>query len=110
MSDDLSSQLLALYRQGAQGEPDTRLDEAILRAARRHDGRARTMRAAALVVACAALALAVNIGRKPQHPVTHVAASPRPGLEEGRARLFLLTLRSDTELPDMARRPAMQND
>jgi hypothetical protein len=110
MSDEFSARLLALYRESATDEPGARLDEAVLRAARRHEGRARALRAGMLIAACAALALAVNIGHAPQHPVAPVAASLRPGLEDGRALLFLLTLRSDTQRPGMARRPAMLND
>lgn len=110
MSEELSAQLLALYRNGARDEPDARLDETILRAARRHDGRAHATRVVMLVAACAALAMALNVLSAPQRLTTHSATAPRPGLEDGRARLFLLTLKSDTQRPGMMQRAAMLDD
>ena len=108
--EERSEDLLAIYRAGAADEPDARLDAAILRAARRRDGRAHATRVAMLVAACATLAVALNTLSPPQRLATHSATAPRPGLEDGRARLFLLTLKSDTQRPGMAQRPAMLAD
>jgi hypothetical protein len=110
MSDEFSAQLLALYRQGASDEPDARLDETILRTARRHDGRGHVLRAGALIAACIALAATFAVENTPRHPMAQMTSAPRPGLEDGRARLFLLTLKADMRQPGMAQRPAMSND
>ncbi|MGA7712118.1 MAG: hypothetical protein WCA81_09465 [Rhizomicrobium sp.] len=112
MSDELSTQLLALYRAGAQDEPHPDLDMAILGAARRHDRLVQATRVFVLVASCVLLAAWFQIESRPQHEALpmHIATASRPGLEDGRARLFLLTLKSDTQRPGMAQHPAMLND
>lgn len=106
MSDE--TDLVALYRAGAREEPGVMLDEAVLQAARR-----RTFphpAACAAIAAVAVLALVSHNHRPPADEIDRIAvaaAEPAPpGLEEGRARLVMLTLSPATERPGMALQPA----
>ena len=60
MSDEISAQLLALYRDGAREVPDEKLDDAVLGKARAVAWRRRN-RVFLLAASCASLALTIGI-------------------------------------------------
>ncbi|MEJ0043943.1 MAG: hypothetical protein WDM81_17780 [Rhizomicrobium sp.] len=90
MSDEEDAELIARYRASAREAPGGALDRTILRAARAAAWRRRYAGlAAGLAAACIALAiLAVPMRHAPPPARNDTAANI--GLDEGRARAFLL--------------------
>lgn len=89
MSDDISPDIVALYRASATEEASPHLDAAILRAAR-----PRRLSPGAIAALAVVLLAATVIAVQPVKPVQHtlVAARPetlvRPGMTDGRDRLL----------------------
>ena len=91
MTDDLTDQLVALYRAGAVDEPDARLDGPILKAARRRKSWERLQIALASAV-FAAVIVTVGVASLTQPdpvPAFHAIDVP-PGWTDGQERIFLL--------------------
>lgn len=90
MSDELSTQLLALYRAGAVEEPNERMDAAILAAAQRR----RLPHLMFAIPTFLLLAMAM-IALRPEKPAlpspAPMSAGLRPGMADGRGRLLAIS-------------------
>lgn len=89
MSDDLSPDIVALYRADATEEPDDRLDRAILKAARRRGNRLlMPVMLAVLLLAATIIALRPEKPVSPSPALPGAEASLPPGMADGRGRLL----------------------
>jgi hypothetical protein len=106
MSDEIPTDIVALYRAGATEEPGTMLDEAILEAAHRRSWTRPAAIAALVVVTVLAVGLSTH-RQPPSAPVPSAAQlTAPPGLEEGRGRLVAMSLSPATKRPGMGLQPA----
>jgi hypothetical protein len=90
MSDELTTQLLALYRAGAAEEPDERMDAAILAAARR-----RRVPHLMFAIPTVLLLAVTMIALQSEKPVRSLPApmntGMRPGMADGREHLLAIS-------------------
>lgn len=92
MSDDISSDIAALYRASATEEPDASLDAAILHAARRQHRVPQVALAsfAVLLVAATVIAFQPSEPTRPAPPTVSSEAHLPPGMADGRGRLLAI--------------------
>lgn len=90
MSDDLSSDLISLYRSAATEEPDARLDAAILKATRRKPWRRAGLLLASALMAILAVTVATTSLMSQKPPPGHGGAAAQREWEQRQVRLFLI--------------------
>lgn len=88
MSEELSAQLLALYRAGAVEEPDERMDATILAAAQRRRVPHVVFAIPAVLLLAAATTIAFRQGKPAQSFPEPVSAGLRPGMADGRGQFL----------------------
>jgi hypothetical protein len=106
MSDELSPDIVALYRSTAREVPGERLDRIVLRKARAVAWRRRNRPLLLAMASCGTLALALGLWSAVTMIRTHSAVdTAQYGMTTGRVEFYLITASTNRDEPGMNVRP-----